>query len=315
MPHHRRGDPDDRLPPSRDWTASCGSAVTPAPAKSWCCGSPDRWRRTPSSVVVPFLLPDTPVVAWWPGVAPAVPAQDPLGRLAIRRITDATNAPIRWRRSRAGWRATPPATPIWPGAGSPTGGRCSPRRWISRRYEQVTSALVSGLKTEPALDILAGWLASRIDGPVQRAVGELKVELVRQSETVTLSRPQDGRHRDPDPHRPARRPGSAAAPGNPRVSGRGLRRLDADEIYLEALAGIDKVQYAMSASVVEIFPDIAALVAAAGDRLVEAIASCHGGPRASADRADRRRHRHRAARALSAAARRDRLVEGAPVLG
>ena len=43
------------------------------------------------SVVIPFLLPDTPIVAWWPNEAPAVPAQDPLGRLAIRRITDATN--------------------------------------------------------------------------------------------------------------------------------------------------------------------------------------------------------------------------------
>src|ERR1700742_989255 len=43
------------------------------------------------SVVTPFLLPDIPVVAWWPCLAPAVPAHDPLGRLAIRRITDATN--------------------------------------------------------------------------------------------------------------------------------------------------------------------------------------------------------------------------------
>ena len=45
-----------------------------------------------SSVVLPFLLPDTPVVAWWPGDAPEVPAQDPLGQLAIRRITDATDS-------------------------------------------------------------------------------------------------------------------------------------------------------------------------------------------------------------------------------
>ena len=34
-----------------------------------------------SSVVIPFLLPDTPVVTWWPELAPAVPAEDPLGRL------------------------------------------------------------------------------------------------------------------------------------------------------------------------------------------------------------------------------------------
>ena len=78
-----------------------------------------------SSVVMPFLLPDTPVVAWWPDVAPAVPAQDPLGKLAIRRITDATNGadPLACDQEPAG-RATPPVTPTWRGAGSPTGGRC-----------------------------------------------------------------------------------------------------------------------------------------------------------------------------------------------
>src|SRR5690349_12193072 len=42
-------------------------------------------------VVVPFRLPDSPVVTWWPDVAPPVPAQDHLGQLAIRRITDDTN--------------------------------------------------------------------------------------------------------------------------------------------------------------------------------------------------------------------------------
>ena len=56
-------------------------------------------------------------------------------------------------------------------------------------YEPVTSALVSGLRDEPSLDVLAGWLATRIDGPVQRAVGELKVDLVLPSETITLRRP------------------------------------------------------------------------------------------------------------------------------
>ena len=87
-----------------------------------------------SSVVLPFLLPDTPVVAWWPGHAPAVPAEDPLGRLAIRRITDATGTDgpagdaaqpadrIHPRRHRPGLE---PASPI--------GGRCWPPRWTSRR--------------------------------------------------------------------------------------------------------------------------------------------------------------------------------------
>lgn len=49
-----------------------------------------------SSVLLPLLLPDSPVVVWWPGSAPESPGQDPIGRLAIRRITDAmgTDDPI-----------------------------------------------------------------------------------------------------------------------------------------------------------------------------------------------------------------------------
>ncbi|EUA34918.1 glucose-6-phosphate dehydrogenase subunit [Mycobacterium xenopi 3993] len=84
------------------------------------------------SVVVPFLLPDIPVVAWWPDIAPAVPAQDPLGQLAIRRITDATNGadPLSAIKSRL--PGYTPATPTWPGAASRTGVRCWPRQSISR---------------------------------------------------------------------------------------------------------------------------------------------------------------------------------------
>jgi glucose-6-phosphate dehydrogenase assembly protein OpcA len=102
---------------------------------------------------------------------------------------------------------------------------------------------VSGLKGEPSLDVLAGWLASRIPGPVTRAVGALKVELVRPSETVSLSRPQTGvtatlsRTARPDALLPlARREAKECLAED-------LRRLDADEIYYEALQGIDKVKY------------------------------------------------------------------------
>ena len=40
------------------------------------------------SVVLPLLLPDAPVVVWWPVNAPLDPAKDPLGALAQRRVTD-----------------------------------------------------------------------------------------------------------------------------------------------------------------------------------------------------------------------------------
>jgi glucose-6-phosphate dehydrogenase assembly protein OpcA len=196
-----------------------------------------------SSVVTPFLLPDTPVVAWWPAVAPTIPAQDPLGQLAVRRITDATNGvePLESIKSRLQGYTAGDTDLAWSRI---TYWRALLTSALDQApFEPITSALVSGLKTEPSLDVLAGWLAGRIDGPVQRAVGELKVELVRPSETITLSRPQTGvtatlaRTARPDAKVPLarRETGECLAED--------LRRLDADDIYLSALQGIDKVQY------------------------------------------------------------------------
>ena len=196
-----------------------------------------------SSVVLPFLLPDTPVVAWWPAAAPAIPAQDPLGQLAIRRITDATNSldPLAAIKGRLQGYTSGDTDLAWSRV---TYWRALLASAVDQPpHEPIKSVVVSGLKTEPALDVLAGWLAARIDGPVQRAVGDLKVELVRDSETVTLSRPQTGvtatltRTSRPEARIPlARREAKECLAED-------MRRLDADEIYHEALQGIDKVQY------------------------------------------------------------------------
>ncbi|BBX61042.1 glucose-6-phosphate dehydrogenase assembly protein OpcA [Mycobacterium saskatchewanense] len=196
-----------------------------------------------ASVVIPFLLPDIPVVAWWPDIAPKKPAQDPLGKLAIRRITDATNGidPLTAIRSRLDGYTAGDTDLCWARI---TYWRALLTSAVDQQpHEPIESALVSGLKSEPALDVLAGWLASRLDCPVRRAVGDLKVELARQSETITLSRPQDGRtatlSRTAKP--------DALVPLARRETGEclaeDLRRLDADEIYLSALEGIEKVQY------------------------------------------------------------------------
>lgn len=195
------------------------------------------------SVVLPFLLPDTPVVAWWPAAAPAVPAQDPLGRLAIRRITDATRAPdpLAALKDRLPGYAAGDTDIAWSRI---TYWRALLASAIDQSpHEPIDSAVVSGLQAEPALDILAGWLASRIEGTVTRLVGTLKVELHRAGEAVTLSRPQEGltatlsRTSRPVALVPlARR-------DVPECLAEELRRLDADEIYHEALEGIDKVMY------------------------------------------------------------------------
>ncbi|UQX12432.1 glucose-6-phosphate dehydrogenase assembly protein OpcA [Candidatus Mycobacterium methanotrophicum] len=195
------------------------------------------------SVVLRFLLPDLPVAVWWPENAPAAPARDPLGKLASRRITDATNGadPLSAITSRL--------PGYMPGDTDLAWSRITYWRALLASamdqppHEPIISALVSGLRTEPALDVLAGWLASRTDGPVRRAVGDLKVELVRPTETMTLSRPQHSvtvtlsRTGKPDAQLPlARR-------DTPECLAEELRHWTPDPIYGEALEGIDRVQY------------------------------------------------------------------------
>ncbi len=196
------------------------------------------------NVVIPFLLPDTPVVAWWPDDAPAAPAEDPLGKLAIRRITDASHGaePLAAIKSRLeGYQ---------PGDTDLSWSRITYWRALLAAaidlapHEPIRSAVVSGLAGEPALDILAGWLATRIEGTVTRATGELKVELNRDSETITLRRPQDGttatlqRTGHPDALLPLARRATRDCLAED------LRRLDPDEIYHGALQGLAQVNYA-----------------------------------------------------------------------
>nr|WP_314144210.1 glucose-6-phosphate dehydrogenase assembly protein OpcA [uncultured Rhodococcus sp.] len=195
------------------------------------------------SVVIPFLLPDTPIVAWWPDEAPTVPAKDPLGRLAIRRITDATNSPDTTAtiKSRLSSYTEGDTDLSW--------SRITYWRGLlataldQAPFEAVVSATVSGLAEEPALDILAGWLAAKLDVPVYRRAGELKVELIRENSSISLTRPQTGKTAT------LRRTGQpdaevALARRNTREClAEELRRLDTDEIYELALHGLSKVSY------------------------------------------------------------------------
>ncbi|WP_054813002.1 glucose-6-phosphate dehydrogenase assembly protein OpcA [Nocardia arizonensis] len=196
-----------------------------------------------SSVVIPFLLPDTPVVAWWPRGAPEFPSKDSVGKLATRRITDATFAadPQATIKKRFGSYAPGDTDLAW--------SRITYWRALLAAamdeppFEPVESVTVSGLRNEPALDMLAGWLAARLDCPVRRRSGALTVRLHRPSVSIAIERPQTGRTAtltrtgDPDQR-------IALARRETRdCLAEELRRLDADEIYAEALAGIERVTY------------------------------------------------------------------------
>ncbi|MFT7839031.1 glucose-6-phosphate dehydrogenase assembly protein OpcA [Saccharothrix sp. BKS2] len=198
-----------------------------------------------ASCVVPLLLPDTPVVAWWPNEAPAVPAEDPIGQLAQRRITDAAaeKNPIRALEQR---RAS-----YTPGDTDLAWTRLTLWRAMLASafdlppYEKVVEAEVSGESDSPSTDLLAAWLAAYLKVPVKRSKaargeGIVDVRLVRRSGVVELSRP-DGKV------------GALNQPGQPerRVAlqrrvvrdclAEELRRLDPDEVYDTALRALGKV--------------------------------------------------------------------------
>lgn len=198
-----------------------------------------------ASGVVPLLLPDAPVVAWWPFEAPAIPARDPIGALAQRRITDAASDrhPIRaldhrvssytagdtdlaWSRLTL-WRAMLAAALDLP------------------PHEPVTAAQVVGEADSPSADLLAAWLAVRLRVPVHRArstagEGIVSVELARPSGSVELHRP-DGRVGTlVQPGQPPRRVALQRRPVADCLSEE-LRRLDPDEAYEAALRGLSTI--------------------------------------------------------------------------
>ncbi|MFE4636182.1 glucose-6-phosphate dehydrogenase assembly protein OpcA [Streptomyces sp. NPDC056773] len=119
------------------------------------------------SVVLPLLLPDAPVVVWWPEGAPQDLAGDPLGSLGQRRITDTYSAedPIEALGSRAVAYA--------PGDTDLSWTRITPWRSmlaaaLDQQVHSVSSATVEGEDDNPSCELLAMWLADRLQVPVKR---------------------------------------------------------------------------------------------------------------------------------------------------
>lgn len=120
------------------------------------------------SVVLPLLLPDAPVVVWWPVSAPVDPANDPLGALAQRRVTDtyAAEAPVRELSARA--------DAYTPGDTDLSWTRITPwRSMLAAALDQVACEVeaveVEGEEFNPSCELLAMWLADRLDVPVKRS--------------------------------------------------------------------------------------------------------------------------------------------------
>jgi len=201
--------------------------------------------KHPESVVLPLLLPDSPVAMWWPRNAPDDPAADPLGRLAQRRITDAAAVPrgkpkamltqcrnyapgntdLAWTRI-TGWRALLAAA-------------------LDQHPGRVVSASVTAERVSPSADLLSAWLADRLridvdrrssDGPgitdVVLSTRQGDVSLVRyDGKLATLSSPGQ-----PD------RPVALKRRQLDELLSEELRRLDPDDVYARTARRMVKMQ-------------------------------------------------------------------------
>ncbi|UKY49493.1 glucose-6-phosphate dehydrogenase assembly protein OpcA [Streptomyces inhibens] len=196
------------------------------------------------SVVLPLLLPDAPVVVWWAVNAPLNPAKDPLGALAQRRVTDAyaSEQPIQELSARA--------ETYTPGDTDLSWTRITPwRSMLAAALDQapcsVTSAEVEGEEFNPSCELLAMWLASRLNVPVTRKVsagpGLTAVRMESSSGTIVLDRP-DGSLATLSMRNQPDRAVALKRRVTSELLAEELRRLDPDDIYAAALEyGVDRL--------------------------------------------------------------------------
>jgi len=193
-----------------------------------------------ASVVLPLLLPDTPVVVWWPATAPKVPAEDSVGRLANRRVTDAAfnSRPLVALETRiAGYHPGDTdlawtRTTIW---------RSMMATALDEPHSTITAGTVASERNNATARLLAGWLQAKLQVPVKvrntKGPGinsvtlettDGPIELARpDGEMATFTRSRGVTRKIPLPRREMR-----------DLVAEELRRLDAVEIYAEALAEV-----------------------------------------------------------------------------
>lgn len=203
--------------------------------------------KHPESVVLPLLLPDSPVVVWWPTQAPKAPAEDPLGKLANRRITDAAqvstgkakamlmqcqyyepgNTDLAWTRI-THWRALLAAA-------------------LDQIDAKVTGISVTAQRISPSADLLSGWLVDRLRAPITRkttdGVGIIDVTLTTKAGDVRICRRNDREGTLTVPGQPDR-PVALRRRELPELLTEELRRLDPDDVYAATVRRLQKMDTA-----------------------------------------------------------------------
>ncbi|MDN6329805.1 MAG: 6-phosphogluconolactonase [Brachybacterium sp.] len=197
------------------------------------------------TLVMALLLPDAPIVTWWPENAPSSPVHDVLGSMSQRRITDSAACPDplgTLKRLRRGY-ASGDSDLAW--------SRLT--RWrglVASAYEIPPVAVprqiqVSGSVDNPSVALMAGWLqhALGVDAEVlppedeeSDYAGVHSVRLVREDGVIELTRVDDASIIMKLPGDDTGQHVTMPRRTLPELVTEELRRLDPDEVYGEVLA-------------------------------------------------------------------------------
>lgn len=230
IPHRERAEP--RL----DAQVQVGSDI--GPGEDLLLRMYGQLTQHPASVVTPLLLPESPVVAWWPAQAPKNPSLDPIGQLAQRRVTDASAAhrPLQTLLDRAGnyvrgdtdlsWSRTTPWRALLAAAlDQPTG--------------KVTKATVEAERSNPSADLLGAWLSSRlrveVDRKTTKGPGITAARLHTAGGEIAITRPDGRLAQYAVPDQPDRHV-ALARRETFELLAEELRWLDPDETYEETVS-------------------------------------------------------------------------------
>ncbi|PFG67830.1 glucose-6-phosphate dehydrogenase assembly protein OpcA [Propionibacteriaceae bacterium ES.041] len=192
--------------------------------------------RHADSVVLPLLLPDSPVVVWWPGAAPDDPVRDQLGALANRRITDAMGSPrpLQALEARARNHARGDTDLTWT--------RLTPWRvLLAASLDQypapIISASVEASRDNAPADLLASWLEARLKVDVQRLTsrgpGITAVRMTTPAGDIAITRADGLLASYQVPGQPHRLVALRRRDVN-QLLAEELRRMDADDIFEQA---------------------------------------------------------------------------------
>ena len=190
--------------------------------------------KHPQSVVLPLLLPDSPVVVWWPGNCPDDPGADPLGALGTRRITDSVAVPGRQAKAMLEQCSSyaPGNTDLaWTRI---TGWRALLAAALDQHPGKVLSAAVSAERVSPSADLLCAWLGDRLRCEVVRTSskgpGITSAVLTTKQGEVSITR-GDGRLATLSVPGQPDRPVALKRRNLDELLSEELRRLDPDDVY------------------------------------------------------------------------------------